>query len=53
MAGIESLEQWHPSFDELPDQLSEYIRFIEKETGIPIEMVSIGPTGFKHWKGSD
>jgi adenylosuccinate synthase len=31
------------SFDELPDPLSEYIRFIEKETGIPIDMVSIGP----------
>ncbi|TRZ69581.1 MAG: adenylosuccinate synthase [Bacteroidetes bacterium] len=31
------------SFDMLPDQLSEYIRFIEKETGIPVEMVSIGP----------
>ncbi len=31
------------SFDMLPDQLSEYIRFIEKGTGIPVEMVSIGP----------
>jgi adenylosuccinate synthase len=31
------------SFDTFPDQLSEYIRFIEKETGIPVEMVSIGP----------
>jgi len=31
------------SFDALPFQLSEYIRFIEKETGIPVEMVSIGP----------
>ena len=31
------------SFEMLPDQLSEYIRFIEKETGIPVEMVSIGP----------
>jgi adenylosuccinate synthase len=31
------------SFDELPDPLSEYIRFIEKETGIPVDMVSIGP----------
>ena len=31
------------SFDMLPDQLSEYIRFIEKETGIPVEMVSVGP----------
>lgn len=31
------------SFDMLPDQLSEYIRFIEKETGIPVEIVSVGP----------
>jgi adenylosuccinate synthase len=31
------------SFDALPDPLSEYIRFIEKETGIPVDMVSIGP----------
>jgi adenylosuccinate synthase len=31
------------SFGSLPDQLSEYIRFIEKETGIPVTMVSIGP----------
>jgi adenylosuccinate synthase len=31
------------SFDALPKSLSEYIRFIEKETGIPIEMISIGP----------
>ncbi len=30
-------------FNALPNPLSEYIRFIEKETGIPIEMVSIGP----------
>jgi len=31
------------SFDALPNPLSEYIRFIEKETGIPVDMVSIGP----------
>ena len=31
------------SFNALPLQLSEYIRFIEKETGIPVEMVSVGP----------
>jgi len=31
------------SFDALPVQLTEYIRLIEKETGIPVEMVSIGP----------
>jgi adenylosuccinate synthase len=31
------------SFNALPVQLSEYIRFIETETGIPVDMVSIGP----------
>jgi len=31
------------SFNAIPDPLSEYIRFIEKETGIPVDMVSIGP----------
>lgn len=31
------------SFETLPDPLSEYIRFIEKETGKPIEMISTGP----------
>jgi adenylosuccinate synthase len=36
LAGIQS-------FGTLPNQLSEYIRYIEKETGIPIEMISIGP----------
>jgi len=30
-------------FDELPHQLKNYIQFIEKETGIPINMVSVGP----------
>ncbi len=31
------------AFDAIPYQLSEYIRFIEKETGVPVEMVSVGP----------
>ena len=31
------------SFDAFPIQLSEYIGFIEKETGVAVEMVSIGP----------
>jgi adenylosuccinate synthase len=31
------------SFDTLPLPLSDYINFIEKETGIPVEMVSVGP----------
>jgi adenylosuccinate synthase len=28
---------------EFPKELSEYIEFIEKETGIPISIVSVGP----------
>lgn len=31
------------SIDEAPAQLLDYITFIEKETGVPIEIVSIGP----------
>lgn len=31
------------SLDELPYQLNKYIRYIEKEVGVPIALVSIGP----------
>ena len=31
------------SIDDLPIELMEYIKFIEKETGIPIKIVSVGP----------
>lgn len=31
------------SIDEIPDQLAAYIDFIEKETGLPITIVSVGP----------
>ncbi len=31
------------SFDELPQQLKNYILFIEKETGVPVSIVSVGP----------
>ena len=31
------------SINELPEKLTEYIRFIEKETGVPVEIVSVGP----------
>jgi adenylosuccinate synthase len=31
------------SDDNIPENLQKYIRFIEKETGIPISMVSLGP----------
>jgi adenylosuccinate synthase len=27
----------------LPEKLTEYIRFIEKETGVPVKIVSVGP----------
>lgn len=31
------------SSDQFPNNFQEYIRFIEKETGLPIEIVSVGP----------
>ncbi len=31
------------TFDALPEQLKSYIRFIERETGVPIRLVSVGP----------
>lgn len=31
------------SINDLPSELMEYIKFIEKETGIPIKIVSVGP----------
>lgn len=31
------------SINDLPNELMEYIKFIEKETGIPIKIVSVGP----------
>ena len=31
------------SINDLPIELMEYIKFIEKETGIPIKIVSVGP----------
>ncbi len=30
-------------FDQLPENLKTYIRFIEQETGVPIQMISVGP----------
>jgi adenylosuccinate synthase len=30
-------------FNLLPDALKIYIEFIEKQTGIPVTMVSVGP----------
>jgi adenylosuccinate synthase len=31
------------SWDDLPAEMKEYIRYIEKETGVPIAIVSVGP----------
>ncbi|HKK43203.1 MAG TPA: adenylosuccinate synthase, partial [Bacteroidales bacterium] len=31
------------NYNDLPDALKNYIRFIEKETGVPVTMVSVGP----------
>lgn len=31
------------SFSDLPGQLAEYIRFLENETGLPVQIVSVGP----------
>ena len=28
---------------DFPVELAEYIKFIEKETGVPVKMVSVGP----------
>jgi adenylosuccinate synthase len=36
---ITGLKKWN----ELPEELKNYIEFIEKETGIPISIVSVGP----------
>jgi adenylosuccinate synthase len=30
-------------FDDLPEELLQYIRFLEGEFGVPIELVSLGP----------
>ena len=31
------------NFNELPKEIKEYIEFIEKETNVPIKIVSVGP----------
>jgi adenylosuccinate synthase len=36
---IKGSQKW----DELPGELSSYIEYIEKETGVPITIVSVGP----------
>lgn len=45
----ETLEGWSEdltevsSYDQLPDSLKTYVQFIEKEVGLPIDIVSVGP----------
>jgi adenylosuccinate synthase len=41
--GWEELISGYRKFDELPVALKDYIEFIEKETGVPVTMVSVGP----------
>jgi len=36
---IKGFQKW----DELPAELRNYIEYIEKETGVPITIVSVGP----------
>lgn len=31
------------TYDVLPDELKDYVKFIEEETGVPITIVSVGP----------
>jgi adenylosuccinate synthase len=31
------------SADQLPKNLMDYVAFIEKETGVPVSIVSVGP----------
>jgi adenylosuccinate synthase len=31
------------SEEELPFELMIYVRFIEKETGVPVKIISVGP----------
>ena len=36
---ITSCKKW----DELPSRLKDYIAFVERETGVPVKIVSVGP----------
>jgi adenylosuccinate synthase len=45
----DELEGWNSpldvvkSFDALPRPLADYVRYIENEVGVPVEMISVGP----------
>ena len=32
-----------PSFNQLPQELSDYVAYIEKQTNTPISLISLGP----------
>ncbi len=42
LKGWEEQIKGNREFDELPDALKNYIEFIEKQTGVPVTMVSVG-----------
>ena len=31
------------NYDEFPAEFKEYVEFIEKETGVPVKIISVGP----------
>ena len=31
------------SFDDLPSAAQNYVRYIEKETGVPVQLIGVGP----------
>ncbi|MBO5655581.1 MAG: adenylosuccinate synthetase, partial [Rikenellaceae bacterium] len=31
------------TYEELPVEFKEYIKFIEEETGVPVQIISLGP----------
>lgn len=41
--GWEAIDPNTKTFEELPKEAQTYLRFIEKEVGVPINLVSIGP----------
>jgi adenylosuccinate synthase len=41
--GWETINQNTKTFEELPKEAQTYLKFIEKEAGVPISLVSIGP----------
>ena len=46
---LESFQGWQSNINDvrdaenIPAELNSYIHYIEKETGVPVEIVSVGP----------